>query len=101
MHTMCFVSVAHAMVLQVSAIPRDDTSLLVQWRSLIPSSPSDFVVEWRPLLNTNLSLTQFEITDRNQTSLLIKGMLHVPLSILIFCCVFILCFFPIIFHNEP
>lgn len=66
-------SVARTVILDVSAIPHDDRSLLVQWRSLVSSSPSDFVVEWRPLFNTDLSLTQFEITDRNQTSLVIKG----------------------------
>lgn len=96
MHTMCFVSVDPTIRLQVSAIPQDDTSLLVQWRNLIPSSPSNFVVEWRPLLNTNLSLTQFEITDKNQTSLLIKGMFPVPLSILSF-----VVFLSYAFSNYP
>ncbi|XP_019122695.2 granulocyte colony-stimulating factor receptor [Larimichthys crocea] len=57
----------------VTVIPQDDRSLLVQWSSLVSSSPIDFVVEWRPLLETELSFTQFEITDRNQTSLVISG----------------------------
>ncbi|TKS82367.1 Granulocyte colony-stimulating factor receptor [Collichthys lucidus] len=57
----------------VTVIPQDDRSLLVQWSSLVSSSPIDFVVEWRPLLETDLSFTQFEIKDRNQTSLVISG----------------------------
>uniref|UniRef100_UPI0037E78A7F granulocyte colony-stimulating factor receptor n=1 Tax=Semicossyphus pulcher TaxID=241346 RepID=UPI0037E78A7F len=64
---------AVAVISDVSAVPRDDRSLLVQWRS--PASPSltGFVVEWTPLLKTDLSLTQFEISNRNQTSLVISG----------------------------
>lgn len=73
---MCFVSVARTVISDVSAIPHDDRSLLVQWRRLASSSPRDFVVQWRPLLNADISLTQFEITDRNQTSLVIKGMFY-------------------------
>ncbi|XP_070768159.1 granulocyte colony-stimulating factor receptor [Enoplosus armatus] len=57
----------------VKVTPHDDRSLLVQWRSLISSSLTGFVVEWRPLLKTDLSLTQFEITERNQTGLVITG----------------------------
>lgn len=70
---MRIVSVAPTVISDVTAIPHDDRSFLVQWRRLASSSPRDFVVEWRPLLNTNISLTQFEITDSNQTSLVIKG----------------------------
>ncbi|XP_076592347.1 granulocyte colony-stimulating factor receptor [Chaetodon auriga] len=68
-----FLPTARTVISDVSVIPRDDRSLLVQWRSLVSSSPTDYVVEWRPLLNTDLSLTQFEITNRNQTSLVITG----------------------------
>lgn len=64
------------MISDVTVIPQDDRSLLVQWSSLVSSSPIDFVVEWRPLLETELSFTQFEITDRNQTSLVISGMFY-------------------------
>ncbi|XP_051262889.1 granulocyte colony-stimulating factor receptor [Dicentrarchus labrax] len=63
----------HTVISDISVIPHDDRSLLVQWRSLVSPSPTGFVVEWRPLLKTDLSLTQFEITDRNQTSLVITG----------------------------
>ncbi|KAL3059818.1 hypothetical protein OYC64_014419 [Pagothenia borchgrevinki] len=62
-----------AVVSGVSVIPQDDRSLLVQWKSLVSSTLTGFVVEWRPLLKTDLSLTQFEITDRNKTSLVITG----------------------------
>lgn len=73
---MCFVSVARTMISDVRVTPQDDRSLLVQWRSPISSSLTGFVVEWRPVLKTDLSLTQFEITDRNQTSLVITGMFY-------------------------
>lgn len=64
---------AQTVVSDVSAIPYDEKSLVVQWKSLVSSSLTDFVVEWRPLLKTDLSHTQFEISDRNQTSLVITG----------------------------
>ncbi|XP_068613771.1 granulocyte colony-stimulating factor receptor-like [Brachionichthys hirsutus] len=57
----------------VSVDPQEDRSLLVQWRTVLSSSPVDFVVDWRPVLNKELSLSQFEIVNRNQTSLVIKG----------------------------
>ncbi|KAM7383147.1 hypothetical protein PAMP_002829 [Pampus punctatissimus] len=60
-------------VSDVTAVPRDDTSLLVQWRSLVLTNLTGYVVEWRPLLKTDLSLIQFEIADRNQLSLAITG----------------------------
>ncbi|KAK1895585.1 Granulocyte colony-stimulating factor receptor [Dissostichus eleginoides] len=62
-----------AVVSGVSVIPQGDRSLLVQWKSLVSSTLTGFVVEWRPLLKTDLSFAQFEITDRNQTSLVITG----------------------------
>ncbi|KAA8591763.1 hypothetical protein FQN60_017137 [Etheostoma spectabile] len=64
---------ASSVISDVTVLPRDDRSLLVQWRSLDSSILTGFVVEWRPLLETDLSLTQFEITDRNQTQFLITG----------------------------
>ncbi|KAM6994990.1 granulocyte colony-stimulating factor receptor isoform 2-T2 [Tautogolabrus adspersus] len=64
---------AVAGISDAAVVPRDDRSVLVQWRSLVSSGLTGFVVEWRPLLITDLSLTQFEITDRNQTSLVITG----------------------------
>lgn len=76
MFMMCFVSVARTVISDVTAIPRDDRSLLVQWRSLVSSSLTGYVVEWRPLLKTDLSLIQFEIADRNQSSIAITGMFY-------------------------
>ncbi|XP_028436646.1 granulocyte colony-stimulating factor receptor isoform X2 [Perca flavescens] len=64
---------ASSVISDVTVLPHDDRSLLVQWRSLVSSSLTGFVVEWRPLLETDLSLTQFEITDRNQTQFLTTG----------------------------
>lgn len=64
---------AVAGISDLSVVPQDDTSLLVQWRSLVSSSLTGFVVEWKPLLNTDLSLTHFEIADRNQTSIAVTG----------------------------
>ncbi|XP_031709374.1 granulocyte colony-stimulating factor receptor [Anarrhichthys ocellatus] len=64
---------ARAVISDVTVIPQDDRSLLVQWRSLLSSSLTGFVVEWRPLLQTDLSFTQFELTGRNQTLLVITG----------------------------
>ncbi|XP_073342196.1 granulocyte colony-stimulating factor receptor [Pagrus major] len=65
---------ARAVISDVSAIPHDDRSLLVQWSSPLDSSGlTGFVVEWTPLLHRDLSLTQFELTARNQTGLVITG----------------------------
>ncbi|XP_018555599.1 granulocyte colony-stimulating factor receptor [Lates calcarifer] len=64
---------ARVMISDITAVPRDDQTLLVQWKNVDTSSLTDHVVEWRPLLKTDLSLTQFEIIDRNQFSLLITG----------------------------
>ncbi|XP_053183920.1 granulocyte colony-stimulating factor receptor [Scomber japonicus] len=64
---------ARAPISELTAIPRDDTSLLVQWKSQISPSLTDYVVEWRPLLKTDRSFIQFEIADRNQSSLTITG----------------------------
>lgn len=71
---MCFPSVDRRVITDASAAPHDDKYLLVQWRSLLYPGLKDLVVEWRPLLNTDLSFTHFEIADKNQTSLVIKGM---------------------------
>ncbi|XP_068426122.1 granulocyte colony-stimulating factor receptor isoform X2 [Clinocottus analis] len=62
-----------AVILDVTVIPQDDRSLLVQWRSLLSSSLTGFTVEWSPLLQTDFFSTQFELTDRNQTLLVITG----------------------------
>lgn len=64
---------APTVISNISVVPHDDRSLQVQWTSLVSSGLSGFVVEWRPLIETDLALTQFEMTDRNQTSLLITG----------------------------
>lgn len=88
---MCFVSADRRVISDVTVTPHDDRTLLVQWRSLVSSSLTGFVVEWRPLLKTDLSLTRFEITDKNQTSLAITGMFY---SICIAGFRFLLFFFP-------
>lgn len=73
---MCFVRVARAVISDVTVIPQDDGSLLVQWRSLLSSSLTGLVVEWSPLLQTGLFFTQFELTSRNHTLLVITGMFY-------------------------
>lgn len=67
-------SLDRTVITDASATPHDDKYLLVQWRSVLYPDLKDLVVEWRPLLNTDLSFTHFEIADKNQTSLVIKGM---------------------------
>ncbi|XP_075907045.1 granulocyte colony-stimulating factor receptor isoform X3 [Nelusetta ayraudi] len=66
------VSVDRRAIMDVSAQAQNDEHLLVQWRSLPYPDLKDIVVEWRPLLKTGLSFTHFEITEPNQTSLIIK-----------------------------
>lgn len=83
MHAMCFISVVRTALSDVSASPHDDRSLMVRWRSVLSSYLKGFIVEWRPSLNPDISLTQFEITDSNQTSLILKGMVYVVLCIFI------------------
>lgn len=83
-YAMCLIHIVHTALSNVSATPHDDDrSLMVRWRSVVSSDLKGFLVEWRPLLNTDISLTQFEITDSNQTSLILKGMLSICLCILI------------------
>lgn len=60
-------------VIDVTAIPQGDTSLLVQWRSEVTSDLAGYVVEWKPLLKPELSHIQFEIAEKNQSSLVITG----------------------------
>lgn len=64
---------AQAAVSDLTFLPRDDTAILVQWRSLDSSGLTGYVVEWRPLLKADLSLIQFDIANRNQSHLLITG----------------------------
>lgn len=64
---------ARMVISDIKASPYDDQSLLVQWEKIDMSDLIDYVVEWRPLLETHLSLIQFEIADRNQSSLIITG----------------------------
>ena len=65
--------VAQTAILDVTAVPHDNRSLLVQWTSVVTSGLTGYVVEWRPLLKTGLSHTQFERVDKNQSSLVITG----------------------------
>lgn len=83
MHATCFVSVVHSALSNVSAAPHHDGALMVRWRSVASYDLRGFIVEWRPLLNKTMSLIQFETTDRNQTSLVLKGMLYSRLCIFI------------------
>lgn len=83
MHATCFVSVVHSALSNVSAAPHHDGALMVRWRNVASYDLRGFIVEWRPLLNKTMSLIQFETTDRNQTSLVLKGMLYSRLCIFI------------------
>lgn len=65
--------VAHKAISDITAVPCNDRALLVQWKNLDISSLTGYVVAWRPLLKTDLSLTQFEIAERNKSSLIITG----------------------------
>lgn len=65
------------MISNMTVTPGGDQSLLVQWKALDTSSLSGYVIEWRPLLQTDLSHIQFEIADRNQSSLVITGMFDI------------------------
>ncbi|XP_028986143.1 granulocyte colony-stimulating factor receptor isoform X2 [Betta splendens] len=62
-----------SVISDVTVIPPDDQSLLVQWKSQNTSALTGYVVEWRPLLLEDLSLVQFEMVDKNQSSLVIAG----------------------------
>ena len=73
MHYMFFLPVAYTAISEVTVVPRDDRTFLVQWKTTGITSPTGYVVEWRPLLKTDLSLIQFEIAERNQSSLIISG----------------------------
>ncbi|KAF3692181.1 Granulocyte colony-stimulating factor receptor [Channa argus] len=64
---------ARWVISNITAIPRGDHSLLVQWQSNDTFCLTGYVVEWRPLLKSDLSLIQFEIADQNQSSLVISG----------------------------
>ncbi|XP_035018900.1 granulocyte colony-stimulating factor receptor [Hippoglossus stenolepis] len=64
---------ALTVISDISAVPQDDRAFLVQWKNTDTSSLIGYVVEWRPLLTTDLSLTQFEMADRSQSSLIITG----------------------------
>ncbi|KAM9309866.1 granulocyte colony-stimulating factor receptor isoform 1-T3 [Pholidichthys leucotaenia] len=64
---------ARTAVIDVAAVPQDDNSILVQWRTVAIPSLTGYVVEWRPLLRTDFSHIQFQIVDRNQSSFLITG----------------------------
>lgn len=76
MHATCFVSVVHSALSNVSAAPHHDGAVMVRWRSVASYDLKGFTVEWRPLFNKTISLIQFETTDRNQTSLVLKGVLY-------------------------
>ncbi|PWA20704.1 hypothetical protein CCH79_00011518, partial [Gambusia affinis] len=64
---------AHTAVMDVTAVPHDDKSFLVQWTAEVTLGLTDYVVEWKPLLNLDLSHIRFEIVNKNQSSLIITG----------------------------
>uniref|UniRef100_A0A3B3WX55 Colony stimulating factor 3 receptor (granulocyte) n=1 Tax=Poecilia mexicana TaxID=48701 RepID=A0A3B3WX55_9TELE len=64
---------AHTAIMDVTAVPHDDRSFLVQWRAEVTLGLTDYVVEWKPLLNLDLSHIRFEIVNKNQSSLIING----------------------------
>ncbi|XP_028282131.1 granulocyte colony-stimulating factor receptor [Parambassis ranga] len=64
---------ALAAVFDVTAVPQDDISFLVQWKRGAPSGLTGYVVEWKPLLATDNSHIQFETADKNQSGLIITG----------------------------
>lgn len=68
-----YISAAQTGILDVAAVPRDNTSLLVQWSTVVPSGLSGCVVEWRPLLKPDTSHIRFETLEQNQSSLVITG----------------------------
>uniref|UniRef100_A0A3P9IVW5 Colony stimulating factor 3 receptor (granulocyte) n=1 Tax=Oryzias latipes TaxID=8090 RepID=A0A3P9IVW5_ORYLA len=57
----------------VTAVPLDNQSFLVQWTHLVSTDLTGFVVEWRPMLKENLSHVHFEKVDKNQTKLILAG----------------------------
>lgn len=57
----------------LTAVPRDDSSLQVQWKSAVTTDLVGYVVEWSPLLKTDLSHIRFETADKNQSSLILTG----------------------------
>ncbi|XP_041845048.1 granulocyte colony-stimulating factor receptor [Melanotaenia boesemani] len=60
-------------IIDVTAVPNDDKSFLVQWKRVITSGLTGYVVEWLPLLKTGPSHIQFEKADKKQSSLIITG----------------------------
>lgn len=68
------MSSAHTAIMDVTAVPHDDRSFLVQWTAEVTLGLTNYVVEWKPLLNLDLSHVRFEIVNKNQSSLIITGM---------------------------
>lgn len=60
-------------ILHVEAVPQDDSSLRVRWKSASIPDLVGYIVEWRPLLETGLSHIRFESADKNKSSLLLTG----------------------------
>lgn len=57
----------------LAAVPQDDSSIQVQWKSAVTPDLMGFIVEWRPLLQTGLSHIRFETAEKNQSSLVLTG----------------------------
>uniref|UniRef100_A0A3P8WT50 Colony stimulating factor 3 receptor n=1 Tax=Cynoglossus semilaevis TaxID=244447 RepID=A0A3P8WT50_CYNSE len=65
--------VADSAVSDLTVTPQDNAGFLVRWKTTDASDLTGHVVEWRPLLPGDLSSTQFETVDANQSSLVIAG----------------------------
>ncbi|MED6291214.1 hypothetical protein CHARACLAT_021156, partial [Characodon lateralis] len=64
---------AHTAIMDVTAVPHDERSFLVQWTAEVISDLIGYVVEWKPLLKTDLSHIHFETVNKSQSSLIITG----------------------------
>ncbi|MEQ2272719.1 hypothetical protein XENORESO_008884 [Xenotaenia resolanae] len=64
---------AHMVIMDVTAVPHNERSFLVQWTAEVISDLIGYVVEWKPLLKTDLSHIHFETVNKSQSSLIITG----------------------------
>uniref|UniRef100_A0A672GQA5 Fibronectin type-III domain-containing protein n=1 Tax=Salarias fasciatus TaxID=181472 RepID=A0A672GQA5_SALFA len=60
-------------VSHLKAVPRDNSSFLVEWEGAVTPDLVDYVAEWRPLLETGLSHIRFDTAEKNRSSLVLTG----------------------------